>query len=295
MGVQPSETRIDILAALLPVAALLAAMASIQFGAATAQRLFPMVGAQGATTLRVSLAAILLMLIRRPSLKGLTRAGIRAIALYGASLGAMNLLFYMALRTIPLGVAVAVEFIGPLAVVAASHRGKLDILWLTLAAAGLAALAPFAGGARLDPTGLLLALGAAFFWALYILFGRKAGEAGSGAATALGMTVAALMVAPFGVAHAGTGLFSPTLLPLALAVAVFSSALPYSLEMVALTRLPKATFGTLMSLEPAIGALFGWLLLGQHLTLRQEAAIACIIAASAGATATLVSRRPEGV
>jgi len=291
-----SRNPIDILTALPPIGALLAAMGSIQFGAATAQRLFPIVGAQGATALRVTLAAIMLLAVRRPSLKGLSPAQIRAIVLYGASLGAMNLLFYLALRTIPLGVAVAVEFIGPLAVVAASHRGKMDILWLVLAATGLVALTPFAGGARLDPTGLLLVLGAAFFWALYILFGRKAGEAGPGVATAIGMAVAALVVAPFGLAHAGMSLFSPALLPLALAVAVLSSALPYSLEMVALTRLPKSTFGTLMSVEPAVAAVFGWLLLGQRLSLRQEAAIACIIAASAGATVTLVSgRKPNAL
>jgi inner membrane transporter RhtA len=289
MDAHTSHPRLHILTALLPIVALLAAMGSIQFGAATAQQLFPIVGAQGATALRVSLAAILLLAIRRPSIKGLTAARIRVIALYGASLGAMNLLFYLALRTIPLGVAVAVEFVGPLAVAAASHRSKLDILWLVLAAAGLIALAPFAGGPHLDPEGLLLVLGAAFFWALYILFGRKAGEAGPGVATALGMAVAALVVAPFGLAHAGLRLFSPALLPLALAVAVLSSALPYSLEMVALTRLPKATFGALMSVEPAVAALFGWLMLGQRLNLRQELAIACIIAASAGATVTLVA------
>ena len=293
MNAAPSGAgrRRDHAGAILPVLAVLGAMASIQFGAATAQRLFPIVGAQGATALRVSLAAVLLLLIRRPSLKGLTPARLRAIALYGAALGCMNLLFYLSLRTLPLGVAVAIEFIGPLGVVAASHRTKLDILWLALAAAGLLALTPVAGGAALDPMGLIYILGAALFWALYILAGPKAGEAGPGAATALGMVVAACVVVPFGVAQAGLGLLAPALLPLALTVAVFSSALPYSLEMFALTRLPKATFGTLMSLEPAMAALFGALLLGQHLTLRQDSAIACIILASAGATITLVSTR----
>jgi inner membrane transporter RhtA len=278
------------LAALGPIGALLWSMASIQVGAALAQRLFPLVGAQGTTALRVTLAAAILLAVRRPPLKGLTGAQLRIIALYGGALGAMNLLFYLSLRTIPLGVAVAVEFTGPLVLAAASHRGRLDILWLALAAAGLVALAPFAG-ASLDPAGLLLALGAGVFWALYILFGQKAGAADPGAATAWGMATAALVVIPFGVARAGTALLDPALLPVALGVAVLSSALPYSLEMFALTRLPRATFGTLMSLEPAVGALAGWLMLGQHLSARQGLAITAIILASAGAAATLVSAR----
>jgi inner membrane transporter RhtA len=199
----------------------------------------------------------------------------------------MNLCFYLALRTIPLGVAVAVEFVGPLVVAAASHRSRLDILWLVLAAGGLVLLAPW-GGRALDPLGLLLALGAGVFWGLYILFGQAAGKIGEGAASALGMGVAAVVVIPFGVAAAGTRLADPALLPLGLTVAVLSSALPYSLEMFALTRLPRATFGTLMSLEPAIGALSGFLLLGQHLSLRQGAAIAAVILASAGAALSLI-------
>jgi inner membrane transporter RhtA len=270
-----------------PILALLGSMCSIQVGAALAQHLFPAVGAPGTTALRVGLAALILLAIRRPSLKRLDGRGVRALGLYGASLGLMNLCFYLALRTIPLGVAVAVEFVGPLVVAAASHRSRLDILWLVLAAGGLVLLAPW-GGRALDPLGLLLALGAGVFWGLYILFGQAAGKIGEGAASALGMGVAAVVVIPFGVAAAGTRLADPALLPLGLTVAVLSSALPYSLEMFALTRLPRATFGTLMSLEPAIGALSGFLLLGQHLSLRQGAAIAAVILASAGAALSLL-------
>jgi inner membrane transporter RhtA len=270
-----------------PILALLGSMCSIQVGAALAQHLFPAVGAPGTTALRVGLAALILLAIRRPSLKRLDGRGVRALGLYGASLGLMNLCFYLALRTIPLGVAVAVEFVGPLVVAAASHRSRLDILWLVLAAGGLLLLAPW-GGRALDPLGLLLALGAGVFWGLYILFGQAAGKIGEGAASALGMGVAAVVVIPFGVAAAGTRLADPALLPLGLTVAVLSSALPYSLEMFALTRLPRATFGTLMSLEPAIGALSGFLLLGQHLSLRQGAAIAAVILASAGAALSLI-------
>jgi inner membrane transporter RhtA len=280
--------RIGGLQALAPVAALVAAMISIQVGAATAQSLFPLIGAQGATALRVALAAVILLAIRRPRLAGLTLVQARAILAYGAALGAMNLLFYLSLRTIPLGVAVAVEFVGPLALAAFSNRSRTDLAWLALAAAGLAALAPIGRtGGVLDPVGLALAAGAGLFWALYILFGQKAGAAAPGAATALGMVVAAVLVFPFGLAHAGAALFSPVVLPTALAVAVLSSALPYSLEMFALTRLPKASFGILMSLEPALGGLSGWLILNQHLTPRQGLAIGCIILASAGVTASL--------
>jgi inner membrane transporter RhtA len=265
-------------------------MVSIQVGAALAQRLFPAVGAPGTTTLRVVLAALILLALRRPSLRGLRGADLRALGLYGASLGLMNLCFYLALRSIPLGVAVAVEFMGPLVVAAASHRSRLDIAWLALATVGLVLLAPW-GGQTLDPAGLMWALGAGVFWGLYILFGQAAaGRVGEGAAPALGMVVAAAVVLPFGVATAGPRLLDPALLPLALAVAVLSSALPYSLEMFALTRLPRATFGTLMSLEPAIGALSGFVLLGQHLSLRQGGAVAAIIGASAGAALSLIAK-----
>lgn len=274
------------------ILALVGSMASIQVGAALAQHLFPVVGAQGTTALRVGLAALILLAIRRPSLTGVSRRDLAALGLYGASLGAMNLCFYLALRTIPLGVAVAVEFVGPLAVAAASHRSRLDILWLALAAGGLLLLAPI-GGQALDPGGLLLALAAGVFWGLYILFGQAAARIGGGAATAFGMVVAAVIVIPFGVASAGMRLLDPAVLPVALAVAVLSSALPYSLEMFALPRLPRATFGTLMSLEPAIGALSGFLLLGQQLSLRQGAAIAAIIAASAGAGLSLIAAKAK--
>lgn len=276
----------------VPILAILGSMGSIQVGAALAQHLFPAVGAIGTTALRVCLAALILVAVRRPSWRGLDGAALRALGLYGAVMGLMNLCFYLALRTIPLGVAVAVEFVGPLVVAAASHRGKLDILWLVLATAGLLLLAPF-GGQALDPTGLLLALAAGAFWGLYILFGQAAGRLGEASATTFGLVVAAMVVLPFGLASAGPRLLDPALLPLALAVAVLSSALPYSLEMFALTRLPRTTFGTLMSLEPAIGALSGWILLGQRLTLREGAAIVAVIAASAGAALSLIAAKAK--
>ena len=267
-------------------------MASIQTGAALALSLFPKIGAEGAVGLRVGLAALILLAIHRPGLRP-SRAALAAVLPYGLALGLMNLTFYMALRTVPLGVAVAVEFAGPLAVAALSQRGRWDLLWLGLAAAGLASLAPWGGaGAAVDLAGLLLALTAGVFWALYIAFGQRAARIGGGV-TAWGMTIAALVTVPVGLAHAGLRLLDPALLPLGLAVAVLSSALPYSLEMFGLRRLPKATFSILMSLEPAIGAVSGALLLGQHLTLREDAAIAAIVAASLGAAATFASRRGD--
>ena len=281
-----------ILTALMPIAALVLAMVSIQTGAALALSLFPKIGAQGAVGLRVGLAALILLAIHRPDLRP-TRTALAVILPYGLALGLMNLAFYMALRTVPLGVAVAVEFSGPLAVAALSQRGRWDLLWLGLATAGLLALAPWGrAGAAADPVGLLLALTAGLFWALYIAFGQMAARVGGGV-TASGMTIAALVTVPAGLIHAGARLFDPALLPLGLVVAVLSSALPYSLEIYGLGRLPKATFSTLMSLEPAIGALSGALLLGQHLTLREDAAIAAIVAASLGAAATFAASRAD--
>ena len=282
--------------AAVPILALVGSMCSIQVGAALAQHLFPTVGAPGTTALRVCLAALILLIVRRPSLRKLDRASLPPLVLYGGVLGLMNLCFYLALRTVPLGVAVAVEFIGPLAVAAASHRSRLDILWLVLAAAGLALLAPI-GRQALDPAGLLLALAAGVFWGLYILFGQAAGRMGEGEASAFGMVVAALVVLPFGVASAAARRLDPAVLPMilpwALAIAVLSSALPYSLEMFALTRVPRTTFGTLMSLEPAIGALSGFILLGQHLTLRQGFSIVAVILASAGAALSLIAAKAK--
>ena len=278
------------------VALLAVAMASIHIGAAVAKRgLFPVVGAQGTTALRVALAALILMAVLRPWRSLPTRGQAGWILLYGVALGTMNLLFYLSLRTIPLGVAVALEFTGPLAVAMAGSRRPVDIAWVVLAAAGVLLLLPLGRlSAPLDPQGLLLALGAGACWALYILFGRQAGVGGAGRATALGMGVAAVIVVPVGLASAGTALFSPALLPAALAIAVLSSALPYSLEMVVLGRLPTRTFGVLMSLEPAMGTLSGLILLGERLTLVQTAAIACIMAASVGCAASARAETPGG-
>ncbi|MEW9625364.1 threonine/homoserine exporter RhtA [Rhodanobacter geophilus] len=276
---------------LFAVGVLLVSMASYQLGAALAKQLFPMVGAQGATACRLGLGALILLLVRRPWRSWQRGRDLRALWGYGLSIGAMNLVFYMSLRTIPLGIAVALEFTGPLALALFGSRRLLDFVWIALVVAGLLLLLPLRGQAHaLDPAGVLYALAAGVGWACYIVLGQRAGSAHGGDAVTWGTSIAALLAIPVGVAHAGSALFNPALLPFALGVAVLSSALPYSLEMVALTRLPTRSFGTLLSLEPAFAALTGVALLGERLGLLQWLAIAAIIVAAAGTALSV--RRP---
>ncbi len=269
-----------------PVVLLLVAMASIQTGASLAKGLFPAVGAAGATALRLGLATVLLALVFRPWRMRIERRQWPSLLLYGAALGLMNLMFYKALETVPLGIAIALEFTGPLAVALFGSRRLRDVAWVALAVAGLVLLVPDRGGAALDPAGAAWALGAGVCWALYIVYGQKAGSDHGPQTVALGTLVAAVLVVPFGFAQAGTALLAPALLPVALGVALLSTALPYTLEMVALTRLPVRTFGMLMSLEPAFGALCGLLFLHEQLSALQWLAIGAIIIASAGAALT---------
>ncbi|MEX3777243.1 threonine/homoserine exporter RhtA [Pseudomonas sp. MYb118] len=275
---------------LFPVGLLLIAMASIQSGASLAKSMFPVAGAQGTTTLRLIFASLIMIALLRPWRAKLTAKSLRTVIVYGIALGGMNLLFYMSLRTVPLGIAVALEFTGPLAVAIYSSRRAIDFLWVGLAAIGLMLLIPTgATTTNIDPLGAGYALAAGVCWALYILFGQKAGADNGVQTAALGVMIAALFVTPFGIAHAGAALLTPSLIPVAIAVALLSTALPYTLEMVALTRMPTRTFGTLMSIEPAIGALSGLLFLQEYLTFSQWMAILCIILASVGATLTMGS------
>ncbi|NTX16315.1 EamA family transporter [Myxococcus sp. CA051A] len=278
---------------------LLVAMSCIQVGASLAKRLIPVVGAQGTTALRLVFASLILLAIWRPWRKRLTRAELRSVLVYGASLGVMNLTFYLALERIPLGIAVAIEFTGPLAVALLSTRKAVDFIWALLAVAGVVMILPLAGtGKALDWVGVGWALVAGTCWALYIVFGQKAGASvHGGTAASLGMLTAALLVVPFGVAQAGTSLLDVSLLPAVLGIAVLSSALPYSLEMMALKELPTRTFGILMSLEPALGALAGLLFLDERLSWVQALAVGFIVLASVGSA--LSSKRtpstPEAV
>ena len=273
---------------LFPVGLLLIAMASIQSGASLAKSMFPIIGAQGTTTLRLLFASIIMLLILRPWRAKLTARSLKTVIVYGIALGGMNFLFYMSLRTVPLGIAVALEFTGPLAVAIYSSRRPIDFAWIGLAIIGLLLLIPTGESTQgLDPVGTGYALGAGVCWALYILYGQKAGADNGVQTAALGVMIAALFIAPIGIVHAGAALLTPSLIPIAIGVAILSTALPYTLEMIALTRMPTRTFGTLMSIEPAFGALSGLLFLNEVLSFSQWMAISCIIMASVGATLTM--------
>jgi inner membrane transporter RhtA len=277
----------------LPVAVLIVAMFCFQIGAALAKQLFPIVGALGTTALRLGLASLMLLMVWRPWRVRPNAREARTIVMYGLAMGWMNLFFYLSLNRIPLGIAVALEFTGPLAVAIATSRRAIDFAWIALAAAGLVVLLPWGRESKpLDPAGIAYALAAGVCWALYIVFGQKAGNAHGGQTAALGTLAAAIVIMPIGIAQSGTALLSPALLPTACAMALLSSALPYSLEMYALTRLPTRTFGVLMSANPALGALSGLIFLGETLSIVQWGAIASIMFASAGSAAT--SRRPAG-
>ncbi|WP_159567120.1 threonine/homoserine exporter RhtA [Budvicia diplopodorum] len=279
----------------LPIVLLLIAVLSIQSGATLAKSLFPIIGAQGMTALRLGLGTIILMIFLRPWRKHSTRVpapGARWwLVAYGLSLGGMNLMFYMSLRTVPLGIAVALEFIGPLSVAMLSSRRVVDFLWIGLVIVGLGLLLPFNQSVNgVDPVGACYALGAGVFWALYIVFGQKAGANYGTRSVALGALVATVIAFPIGVAYAGASMFSLAILPVAIGVAVLSTALPYSLEMVAMTRLPAKTFGTLTSLEPAMGALSGLVFLNETLSFMQWAGLAAVIIASMGASMTITPK-----
>lgn len=281
---------------LYPIALLLIAMASIQTGASLAKGMFPLIGAQGTTALRLIFASVFMLILLRPWRARLTWKTLQTVMIYGIALGCMNLLFYMSLRTVPLGIAVALEFTGPLAVAILASRKAMDFVWVALAVFGLLLLIPLGDAqAGIDPVGVCYALGAGVCWALYILYGQKAGADNGVQTAALGVMIAAVFIAPVGIVHAGSALLDLALIPTAIAVAILSTALPYSLEMVALTRLPARTFGTLMSMEPAIGALSGLVFLHEVLSPTQWLAIGAIIMASVGATLTIRTEHAPAV
>lgn len=273
---------------LFPIAVLLIAMLSLQGGASLAKSLFSTVGAPGITALRLGLGTLILCIIFKPWRLRFTREQRKPLLMYGLALGCMNYLFYLAIRTVPLGVAVGLEFLGPLTLALIGARRPLDFIWVLLAVVGLWFLLPIGEGmSHIDPLGALLAVGAGACWAVYILAGQRAGAEHGPATVAMGSLIASVIFVPLGLAFAAPGIWNWEVLPLALLIALLSSAIPYSLEMMALTRLPARIFGTLMSLEPAMAALSGMLFLGELLTLKQWMALLAIIVASAGSTLTM--------
>ncbi len=262
-------------------------MVSIQYGASFAKTMFPTAGAAGTAALRLGAAAIMLTAVMRPWRARPTRKQMPALLGYGATLGVMNLLFYESLKTIPLGIAVACEFTGPLLVAVISSRRRIDFLWVGLAVAGLFLLSPpLHSGRALDAGGVAFGLGAGACWALYIVFGQSAGAALGRHTTCIGTLIAAAIVMPIGLLQSAATMFTPAMLAGATVIGFFSSALPYSLEMVALTRMPARVYGTLTSLEPALGALMGFVVLHERLSLAQCTGIGCVAAAALGASLT---------
>ena len=254
----------------------------MQIGAAFATKLFDDLGPAGTVLLRVAFAALILLAIWRPSWRSHSASELRLAAIFGLTLAFMNLSFYIALDHIHLGIAVTLEFIGPLAVVLAGARSKLDLLWAVLAAAGVALLGGVSGA---NATGVFFALLAGAFWATYILVNARVGRVFPGGdGLAMAMTIGVIPLIPFGIADAGSNLFEPQLLAVGLAVAVLSSVIPYSVEVEALRRLKPSVFGVLMSLEPAMAALAGFIVIGQDLSALDVVAMALVITASIGAT-----------
>lgn len=265
------------------VAMVLGGICSIQIGAAVAVDLFDEVGAAGAVFLRVAISALLLILIWRPSFR-MDRQKLKLALLFGAALGGMNLCFYESIDRIPLGTAVTFEFVGPLGVALITSRRRQDLLWVVIAAAGIVLLSGGVGHDGLDTVGIALALIAGFFWGCYILLGKKVGEEWTGGkGLAIAMVPAALICAPFGIAQGGSDLLQPSILLVGAAVAVLSTAFPLSLEIEAMRRLPSNVFGVLMSIEPAVAAAVGFVVLSQGLAAAQILAIALVVIASAGA------------
>lgn len=269
-----------------PTLLVLLGIASVQFGAALAKGLFDELGAGGTVFLRVLFAALVLMLIWRPSPRGRGRRDLMLVVVFGLVLAGMNLAFYSSLDRIPLGAAVTFEFVGPLGLAVVGSRRALDLVWVVLAAAGILLLSDLGAGG-LDGLGVALALLAGVLWATYILLSARIGQRYEGAdGLALAMVVGAAALVPVGVAEGGGELLVPWILAVGLGVAVLSSAIPYALEMEALRRMPTGVFGVLMSLEPGMAALAGYVVLGEGLGARELVAIALVVAASAGASSS---------
>ena len=273
--------------AVLAGLAIVVGQALINVGAALGKSVFPAVGPEGVAALRTSIAAMILLAVGRPWRFTISWRQWAYLGAYGIAIGWMNLLIYWAFELIPIGVAVAIEISGPLAVVLITSRSARDFIWLALAVVSVLLITPWPGNeAHVDPLGIAFALGAAAWWALYIVVGKYASEVHGPAAVSLGMTVACFVTVPFGVAAAGTKLLATDILIIGIVVALLSSAIPYSLEMKALERLTSRTFGMITSGAPAIAAVVGFLFLGEELDLLQWLAVGTMVIASAGCSWT---------
>jgi inner membrane transporter RhtA len=277
-----------------PEVYVVASIVSAQVGSSVAKYLFASLGPAATVSLRTAFAALVLLLVWRPRLRGRSRADLLAALALGVTLAGLSLSFYSALERIPLGVAMTLEFAGPLGIALAGSRRRLDFLWGVLAVAGILVLSPIGG--TVDPLGAALALLGGAFWASYILLSARIGRTiPGGGGLAMAMAVAAIVTLPFGIAAGERVAADPWVLLVALGVALLSSVIPFSLELEALRRIPVRVFGVLMSLEPAIAALVGFVLLGESLGPREVAAIGLVVTASIGATKTVDSDTGDAV
>jgi inner membrane transporter RhtA len=276
------------------VAMVVGSISSVQCGAALATTLFDKVGPAGAVFLRGLFAALILLAVAHRDVARVRRADLRDIALFGVTLAAMNLCFYESIDRLPLGVAVTLEFTGPLAVAVFGSRRRRDLVWAGLAALGIVLLSGDFGGRSIDLFGAALALIAGVFWGIYILLSARIGGRSEGlGGLALAMAISAVVLAPSGIVAGGGEMASAEVLARGVGVGLLSSALPYALEIEALRRLPNAVFGVMMSLEPAVAALVGFIALGQGLHWTEAVAIAMVVAASAGALRSAATPAPR--
>lgn len=269
-----------------PIYAVLLAIISVQCGAAIAKTLFPAIGAAGTASIRIGVSAIILLLAYRPNLKQITPNQWKIVIPYGLSLGAMNLIFYLGIERIPIGLAVTLEFVGPLLVAIIGSKRLIDYCWVLLAAIGIALIAPWSNS-NVDLLGVIFALLAGGFWAAYIVLGGKVSKImNGGQAVSTGMLFAAILILPFGFYENGLANLTPKFLGMGIALALLSSAIPFTLEMKALGQLPPRTFSILMSLEPAAASICAFIFLQEHLSFYEILAVVCVVTASVGSTLT---------
>jgi inner membrane transporter RhtA len=273
-----------------PIPAVLFAIISVQSGAAIAKGLFPVIGAAGTASLRIGISALLLVSVYRPNLLKITTKQWKFVIPYGLSLGAMNLVFYLSIERIPIGLAVTLEFIGPLLVAVLGSKRIIDFFWVLLAASGIVLIAPWSSNG-IDLLGVLFALLAGALWAAYIVLGGKISKIMKGGdAVATGMLFATILIVPFGILGNGLNSLTPKLFSLGIALALLSSAIPFTLEMKALGQLPARTFSILMSLEPAAASICALIFLQEYLTFNEVLAVFFVVIASAGSTITSRSK-----